>query len=127
MTEVSPVSTLSPGPKTAPPIPFSTQQQPQERDGSKPQPYITKEKADMVEGGTEVKPTKALVPLLGVPEGRVEGHEAHYVTKTTKARWDGKRLVEHLGFQLTLLIFLLINAGAMSEIANALKDIDVKS
>jgi len=59
----------------------------------------------MVEGGTEVKPSKELVPLLCVPNDRVEGHEAHYVTKTTKARWD----------------------GAMSEIANALKDIDVQS
>jgi len=52
----------------------------------------------MVEGGAEVKPKKELVPLLGVPEGRVAGHEAHYVTKTTKARWDGKHLVH--GFVL---------------------------
>ncbi len=57
----------------------------------------------MVEGGTEVKPKKELVPLLGVPDERVEGHEAHYVTMTTKARWDGKRIVKSYGVQLTLL------------------------
>ena len=100
MTEVSPFPTLTlstdPSPKSASAIPFSTQQQTQEKEqaNSQPQPDITEEKADMVEGATEgVKPNKALVPLLGVPEGRVEGHEAHYVTKTAKARWDGKRLV----------------------------------
>lgn len=67
---------------------------------------MTEGKAGMVEGGTGVRPNKPLVPLLGVPEGRVEGHEAHYVTTTTKARWDGKRLVFCLGFQFTLLTFV---------------------
>ncbi len=33
------------------------------------------------------KVPKELVPLLGVP-----GDEAHYVTKSTKARWDGELL-----------------------------------
>lgn len=99
MTEVSPFPTLTlstdPDPKSASAIPFSTQQhtQKQEQVNSQLQPQITEEKADMVEGDTQVKSNKALVPLLGVPEGRVEGHEAHYVTKTAKARWDGKRLV----------------------------------
>lgn len=41
------------------------------------------------------KVEKELVPLLGVP-----GEDAHYVTKSTKVRWD----------------------GAMAEIANALKE-----
>jgi hypothetical protein len=66
----------------------------QKQDRPQPPPNVREEKkVDMVEGGSEVRPKKELVPLLGVPEGRVEGHEAHYVTKTTKARWDGKRLV----------------------------------
>jgi hypothetical protein len=95
MTEVSlfPTLSLSPDPKSASGLPFSTQQT-QAQGDSQPPPPVKEDKQGMVQGGAEVKPSKDLVPLLGVPEGRVEGHEAHYVTKTTKARWDGKRLVK---------------------------------
>lgn len=107
MTEVSPFPspfpTLSPGPKSASGFPFSTQRT-QEQDGSQIPSHIKEENADIVEEGTEVKPSKELVPLLHVPNDRVEGHEAHYVTKTTKARWDGKRIVKISGVQIALLI-----------------------
>jgi len=102
MTEVSPFPTLSLDPKSPAGIPFSTQPA-QEQDDSQPPPHVKEEMVDKVEGGTQVKPNKALVPLLGVPEGTVEGHETHYVTTTTKARWDGTCLVESL---ITLLTFV---------------------
>ena len=56
------------------------------------------ENVGRAEGGAEVRPKKELVPLLGVPEGRITGHEAHYVTATTKARWDGESLAQNLLF-----------------------------
>ena len=100
MTEVSP---LSAGLQSASGFPFSMQQTEEGQGESQLPLHIKEEEADMVEGATEGKPKKELVPLLGVPDVRVEGHEAHYVTKTTKARWDGKRIVKSYGVQLTLL------------------------
>lgn len=94
MTEVSP---LSAGLESASGFPFSMQQTEEQGDSQLP-PHIKEEEVDIVEGATEVKPKKELVPLLGVPDVRVEGHEAHYVTKTTKARWDGKRIVKAMVF-----------------------------
>jgi hypothetical protein len=89
MTEVSPFPTLLASPKSVPGIPF-TAPQTQEEGGPQPSPYAQEGQLDRIGGSADVAPKKELVPLLGVPEGRVAGHEAHYVTKTTKARWDGK-------------------------------------
>ena len=90
MTEVSPFPTLSADLKSAPGIPFSAQQPQEQGGGSLPPPHVKEENVGMVDSGAGVKQKKELVPLLGVPEGRVAGHETHYVTKTTKARWDGE-------------------------------------
>ena len=98
MTEVAPLplSVASAPPASAPAsagggAPFAAQQQRQARGGAQ------EVQGAIADGGAgaDVRPRKEkekereLVPLLGVPEGRVAGHEAHYVTTTTKARWDG--------------------------------------
>lgn len=58
------------------------------------------------------KVEKEMVPLLGVP-----GDDAHYVTKSTKARWDG----EFIGYARFRVTNKLVT-GAMAEIATALRD-----
>ena len=95
MTEVAPLSVAGAGAGAG--VPSSAQQLLQARGG--PHPRAQDVQGAIADGGAgaDVRPKREkekereLVPLLGVPEGRVAGHEAHYVTTTTKARWDGAR------------------------------------
>lgn len=99
MTEVAPLSVAGAGAGAGAGVPSSAQQPLQARGG--PHPRAQEVQGAIADGGAgaDVRPKKEkekekereLVPLLGVPEGRVAGHEAHYVTTTTKARWDGAR------------------------------------
>lgn len=85
--EISPFPTLAPSKEPPLSLPFST-----------PRDDKLSETAEDTQNPTQARaahlappPKRELVPLLGVPEGpiRIAGHETHYVTKTTKARWDG--------------------------------------
>ena len=70
-------------------------QQAQAQDGSQLPRHVKNENMERAKESTEMKPKKQLIPLLGVPEGRVAGHGAHYVTATTEARLDVEKPLVH--------------------------------
>lgn len=118
--EVSPFPTLlvvkDSNTPTNPSFPFDINPAVEKRERKRTLDEEEKRKGWRDESGQIVK--KEMVPLLGAP---TEG--AQYVTKSTKARWDGAHqssssppLSPSGDVELTLWL------GAMAEIANALRD-----